>query len=156
MIVTVKWIKTDLERYIGAKEYIDTLLVPLLPFQFSSDSHLGKNAFQMEVLSVFLNELEKELTGRLLLTPAYHYLKTASKSEEIERISTWIKEAKQQPFEHVFYVTFDGSWKKTEQELDGTLLWLPVPQSGDIHSGEIGVMIRDQVEQVGELIRSYW
>lgn len=156
MIYTVKWKKSDLERYIGAKEFIDTLLIPLLPFQFSSDHHLGKNAFQMEVLSIFLSELEKELTGRILLTPAYNYLKTASKVDEIERISAWIEDAEQQPFEHVFYVTFDGTWKKSEQKLNGTLLWLPVPQSGDIHSQEIGVMIRDQVEQVGELIRSYW
>lgn len=152
----MKWIKADLERYTEAKEYIDTLLVPVLPFQFSDDAQLGKSAFQMEVMLVFINELERELMGRVLLAPPYNYLKRANKTTEIQRLSMWIEDAQQQPFEHVFYITFDGTWKKEEQSLKGTLLWLPVPQSGDIYSKEIVTMIRDQVEQVGELIRSFW
>jgi len=152
----MRWIKSDLERYIGAKEYIDTLLVPLLPFEFSADANLTKNAFQMEILTIFLNELEKELTGRLILSPSYHYLKKANKEEEIERLNHWILDAQEQPFEHIFFVTFDSSWKKEEQAIHGNLLWLPGTHSGDIQSKESVAMIRDQVEQVSELIRSYW
>lgn len=152
----MRWIKKDLERYVEAKEYIDTLLVPLLPFEFSNDPHIAKNAFQIEILTIFLHELEKELTGRVVLSPSYYYLKKAVKEEEIVRLNSWIADAKQQPFEHVFFVTFDATWKKEEKTMDGTLLWLPGTHSGDIQSKETAVMIRDQVEQVSELIRSYW
>lgn len=152
----MRWIKSDLEKYVEAKEYIDTLLVPLFPFDFSSDTNLAKNAFQIEVLSVFLNELEKELTGRVVLSPHYHYLKSAQKEIEIERLNNWVADAKKQPFEHVFFITFDTTWKKEESAMAGTLLWLPGTQSGDIQSKETAAIIRGQVEQVNELIRSYW
>lgn len=152
----MRWIKSDLERYVGAKEYIDTLLVPLLPFGFSDDASLAKNAFQIEVLSIFLNELEKELSGRVVLTPNYHYLKMAKKEDEIERLNSWIQDAQEQPFEHVFFVTFDSTWKKEERSINGSLLWLPGTHSGDLQSKETVGMIRDQVDQVSELIRSYW
>lgn len=152
----MRWIKSDLERYVEAKEYIDTLLVPLLPFEYSADVNLAKNALQIEILSIFLKELEKELTGRVVLSPDYHYLKSSPKEGEIERLNHWISDAKKQPFEHVFFVTFDSSWKKEESTMDGVLLWLPGSHSGEVQSKEIATMIRDQVEQVGELIRSYW
>ncbi len=152
----MKWIKSDLEQYVGAKEYIDTLLVPLLPFEFSNDANLTKNAFQIEILSIFLQELEKEYTGRVVLSPHYYYLKSSKKEDEIKRLNDWMIDAKKQPFEHVFFVTFDSTWKKEENAMDGTLLWLPAAQSGDIQSKETATLIRDQVEQVSELIQSYW
>lgn len=152
----MRWIQSDLERYVGAKEYIDTLLVPLLPFEYSADANLAKNALQIEILSIFLKELEKELTGRVVLSPDYHYLKSSSKEDEIERLNHWISDAKKQPFEHVFFVTFDSSWKKEESTMDGVLLWLPGTHSNEVQSKETATMIRDQVEQVGELIRTYW
>src|SRR5690625_7077683 len=90
----MKWVKSDLERYLGAKEYIDTLLVPLLPFEFSDDHHLTKNAFQIELLSIFLHELEKEFTGRIVLSPHYYYLKSSNKDAELERLNTWMVDAR--------------------------------------------------------------
>ena len=152
----MRWKKSDLEKYIGAKEYMDTLIVPLLPFEFSDDASLAKNAFQMEILSIFLHELEKEFTGRIVLSPHYHYLKSSKKADELDRLNTWIADAKKQPFEHVFLVTYDATWKKEEATMDGTLLWLPATQTGDIQSKEVVSLIRDQVEQVSELIQSYW
>lgn len=152
----MKWNKIDLERYMEAKEYVDTILIPLFPFQLSRGQEIAKMAFQSEVLAILLNELEKELTGRVMLSPAYHYLKSEIKDNEIKRINEWIQDAKTQPFTHVFLVTFDAGWKKRESALNGSLLWVPIPHSGDIHSKELAVTIHDQVGQIGELIQSYW
>lgn len=152
----MKWNKTDTEKYIPAKEYIDTLLIPLSPFQLSNESLIPKQAYQNEVLSVFLSELEKELAGRVLLTPSYHYLSHVSKEDEVSRLNDIIADAKDQPFLHVFMVTTDPSWKKVESKLDGEILWWPGIQSGDIHSKEMHTLIRDQIVQFSELIRSYW
>lgn len=152
----MRWKKSDLERYIEAKEYIDTLIVPLLPFEFSNDVHLTKNAAQMEILTIFLHELEKEFAGRVVLSPHYYYLKSTNKETELDRLNTWIADAKKQPFEHMFLVTYDATWKKEEAMMNGTLLWLPATQTADIQSKEVVSLIRDQVEQVSELIQSYW
>lgn len=152
----MKWIQQDIAQYIKAKEYIDTLVIPLVPFHLSNDQEIAKHAFQTEVLSAFSIELEKELSGRVMLIPNYFYLYTAHKEEEISRLNAWIEDSQKQPFQHVFLITFDASWKKHEASLPGTLIWLPSMLTGQIHSEEANHIIRDQVKQVSELIRSYW
>ncbi|WP_077326673.1 DUF2487 family protein [Virgibacillus siamensis] len=152
----MRWKKDELEQYLSAKEYIDTMIIPLLPFQLSQDSDVTKDAFQREVLEAFSTELEQELTGRVILTPTYNYLKTADKQSEIDRINTWTEDMNSQPVNHVFFTTFDSSWKKVEQAVPGTLLWIPGITDGEIDSKEMQRLIRSQVEQVSELIRTYW
>lgn len=152
----MKWTKDNLKQYVQAKEYVDTIVLPLIPFHISGETDMEKNAFQSEVLAIFTAEIEKELTGRVMLTPPFYYLKSAGKETEAQRINEWVADLKTQPFEHIFLVTFDAAWKKNEQKLDGHLLWLPAIQSGDLHSEEMRSLIRGQVEQISELIRSYW
>ncbi|NBJ70501.1 MULTISPECIES: DUF2487 family protein [Clostridia] len=152
----MRWKKSDMTQYIEAKEYIDTVIIPLIPFQMQNDSSLEVNAFQKEWTTALVNELEKELTGRMMLLPPYCYVKTTDKKAELLRVSAWVEEAQHQPFRHVFFLTLDAAWKKHEQALPGTLLWLPGMKSGDLHSADMHRFIRDQVEQMTELIRSYW
>ncbi|PAV29488.1 hypothetical protein CIL05_11520 [Virgibacillus profundi] len=152
----MKWKKEDIKQYVQAKEYIDTIVIPLIPFHLSQDNELEKGTFQSEVLSLFSNEIEKELTGRVMLLPTYHYLKSVNKEPEADRLNKWVEDVQKQPFTHIFFITFDSSWKKNEQALNGTLLWLPGVSSGDLHSKEMHGVIRNQVEQIVELIRSYW
>lgn len=152
----MKWKESDLKKYIQEKEYIDTLLIPLLPISLSSDEQLAKLAFQNELFTILTSELERELAGRVLLTPVYQYLKDSINEEEISRINEWVKEAQQQPFRQIFLMTHDSAWKQNEQSLNGTLLWFPTLKSGDIHSEEMNYMISDQVEQFVQLIKSYW
>lgn len=145
-----------MEQYVNAKEYVDTVFVPLLPFHLSNDANLEKDSFQREALTAFLHELEKELTGRVMLTPSYNYIKAADKEQEIKRINSWVDDIEIQPFYHIFYLTFDSTWKKNEQSLRGTLIWLPGTTDGSMQSKEMQSIIRSQVEQVSELVRSYW
>lgn len=152
----MKWSKVDLDKYVQAKEYIDTLLIPLIPFQLAKDNDLAKEAFQRESLEMFLHEIEKELMGRVLLMPSYNYLKGADKEDELKRIHSIIEDASEQPFQHIFYITTDASWKKEEKNLDGELIWWPSVNEGDIHSEETRTAIRNQVNQVSELIRTFW
>lgn len=152
----MQWKKADLEKYKQAKEYVDTVLIPLMPYHLSQDDHLEKSAFQQEVLGIFAHEIEKELAGRVMLIPNYQYLKSDKLDTETERLNKWIADSRKQPFKHVFLVTFDALWKKSEQALDGSLIWLPGVQSGNLQSEEMYRFIHGQVEQIGELIRSYW
>ena len=101
----MKWNNTDLEKYIQAKEFIDTVIIPLQPFQIGNDSNLSKEAFQREVLSIFVNEIEKELSGRILLVPEFNYLKSDIQNES-EKVNVWIEELNKQPFKTIIFFMF--------------------------------------------------
>ncbi|WP_156289225.1 YpiF family protein [Oceanobacillus salinisoli] len=152
----MKWRNRDLAQYVKAKEYIDTAMIPLIPFQLVNDQGMETDSFQSEVLSLLSNEMEKELSGRILLTPNYNYIRAANMEMEKDRLNMWVKDIQKQPFKHIFFLAFDSKWKKMEKELDGTLIWLPGVQTGELQSKEMQQMLRDQVSQIGELIRSYW
>ena len=152
----VKWRKNDMEQYVKAKEYIDTVIIPLIPFQMAKDQELSKDSFQNEALALFLTEMEKELSGRLLLTPNYHYIKPTSLEQEKERLNGWLENIQEQPFKHIFFITFDSQWKKVEKDLKGSLIWLPGFATTDLLSREVMQMVRGQVSEISELIRSYW
>src|SRR5699024_5613761 len=152
----MKWKKEDLQQYKKAKEYIDTAIIPLIPIHLDNDDELEKQAFQAEVLMIFSYEIEKELTGRVMLMPGYFYLSTAKKDKEINRINEWIEEIRKQPFKHILLLTFDSSWKKNEHAMEGELLWFPTIQTGHLHSYETNAIIKDQVSQMIDLVRSYW
>lgn len=152
----MKWFNEDLTKYIQAKEYVDTAIIPLQAFHLSQEATLEKDAFQREVLSIYTQEVEKELSGRVMLTPTYNYLKNAHIGSEVERLNEWISNIETQPFKTIFVITFDNAWKKNEKELNCNLLWLPGIKSGNIRSEETLTVIRNQVEQISELIRSYW
>ncbi|WP_096270454.1 DUF2487 family protein [Paucisalibacillus globulus] len=152
----MQWIKKDMELYVGSKEYIDTAIIPILPFQMSQEGNLSKSTSKREILSIFATEIENELSGRLLLIPNYYYLEYGDKVEEMERLNKWTKEIQAQPFKHVFVLTFDSGWKRYEKDMSANLLWLPGFQAENPNSDELRQMIRGQVSDVVELIRSYW
>lgn len=156
MIYTMRWTKEDMEKYKDAKEFVDTLLIPLAPFEIGDDATREKHSFQQEVLHIFAQEIEQLLAGRVILIPSYLYMKHANKDSEVERIKQFTDDVKKQPFEHVFYITFDASWRKYEKNMEGSLLWVPSIQTGDLKSKEVQALIRDQVNQLSELIRSDW
>lgn len=152
----MKWQQDDLAKYVTAKEYIDTILLPLHPFQLSKEDELVKHAYQSDVLSIFVDELERELSGRTMKIPPYTYLYTADKQNEMSRINTWAEDIQTQPFQYIFFITFDMGWKKYERSLHGQLLWLPVIQVEHIQDDKLKHWMRENVLQVSELIRSYW
>lgn len=151
----MRWNAVDLEKYKEAKEYIDTVIIPLQGFQIDNETKLVEEAFQREVLALFSSEIEKELSGRVLLTPEFNYV-SSHLENEVDKLNSWIDELTKQPFKTVVLLTFDSKWNKHNTELDGHLLWIPAIQSGDINSPEMKTLIKGQVQQIIELIRSYW
>lgn len=152
----MKWRTEDLEKYVQAKEYIDSIIIPLQPFHVSDEVALQKDARERNVLSLFVNDIENELSGRVLLTPTYNYFKFANKETEVARLNEWITDLKTQPFENIFLLTLDSSWKKVEKTIDGELIWLQGIGDADIQAEETVKLIKNQVQQISELLRSYW
>lgn len=152
----MKWEKSDMEKYIAAKEYLDTAVLPIQPFNISDDSTIVEDAFQREVLAAFSREIEKELSGRTVLIPTYNYLKSADLSDEVDRLNAWANYLLEQPFKTVVYLTFDSTWRKHMKEIEGELIWLPGIKTGDLKSKETQKFIKEQVEQIVQLIKSFW
>ncbi|HLR65112.1 MAG TPA: DUF2487 family protein [Pseudogracilibacillus sp.] len=152
----MKWTVEDLEKYVQAKEYIDTLIIPLIPFQLQNETTILNEAFQETVLRHSTHQIEDELSGRVMLTPQYTYIKSSDLEDEVNRLNQWVTHLKEQPFKSVFFVTFDMQWKKVEQELEGHLIWLPIGKKADINSQEAKTVIHNQVEQISEFIRMFW
>jgi len=151
----VRWTEKDIKQYLPEKEYIDTLLIPMIPFDPASDQMMGKQAFQREINQIFTNLIEKEYRGRIFLAPEYYYISGAAETE-VSRLNSWISQFRKQPFTHVFLLTFDAKWKKHEDELTGKLLWVPAIQSGNIQSTETQSFVKEQAGQISELIQAYW
>nr|WP_239534104.1 DUF2487 family protein [Thalassobacillus pellis] len=140
---------------MGAKEYIDTLIVPLIPFDPSVEHGLKEQAFQSELLGLFMREIDKEFKGRVLLSPEYYYIED-NREQEIPRINSWCEKFQQQPFEHLFLFTFDVKWKRLDKDLTGELIWLPGRKNGSLQSSETISFVKEQTSQITEMIRSYW
>lgn len=151
----MKWTKNDIVKYEGAKEYIDTLLIPLAPFQIS-DEKASDVALDSEVLQILTNEIEKDLSGRLFKLPLYHYLHNTNLQNEVVRLKEWDCSYTEQPFNHKFYLTFHVEWKKYEKELPGSLIWIPGFKSLDIQTKEFQQVLTEQVKDITSLIRSFW
>jgi|SRR5690625_706128 len=151
----MKWTSKHIKQYSEAQEYVDTIILPLVPFTFLGEES-GKKALQNEVMSIFVNEIEQKLTGRLIQFPHYLYLPSKELEHEVERVNEWIDQNKNEFLEHIILLTFDSTWKKVEQDLKGSLLWVPAMYSGDIHSKEVSQMINDQINELIQLIQSYW
>ncbi|MCA0983032.1 YpiF family protein [Halobacillus yeomjeoni] len=151
----MRWTKTDTTQYLPEKEYVDTVLIPLIPFDPASDGHMVKQAYQKELNHVFTNLIEKEYKGRIFLAPDYHYL-NGQNERELDRVNQWIATFEKQPFKHIFLFTFDPKWKKHEFDLEGELIWVPGPSSGNIQSTETQSFVKEQAHQISELIQAYW
>ncbi|MBP1933423.1 DUF2487 family protein [Ammoniphilus resinae] len=66
----MKWSVDELEKYEGAKEYFDTLMIPLISLPLGQ---VGVEAAkEYKWLDEICNYSERQLTGRVLLLPVYY------------------------------------------------------------------------------------
>ncbi|MFQ3542991.1 DUF2487 family protein [Halobacillus rhizosphaerae] len=151
----MQWTKSDVIQYLPEKSYVDTLLIPLIPFNPAAEEQMVHQAFQRELNQIFMNVIEKEFRGRIFLSPDYYYLHGGIE-EELERVNEWVDRFSEQPYQYIFLFTFDPKWKKIERELNGNLIWIPGMKDGNIQSTEIQSFVKEQADQITELIQGYW
>ena len=152
----MKWSNSGIVQYIGAKEYIDTAVIPLVPFGLDQEDNLQKSALQHETMQFFSNELEKELTGRLIMAPFYTYLMKKDLKLEAERLEAWMKELESSGFKHVFLLTFDPAWRKQNKSLTEELIWIPCADGSNMPAAEFHQTIRSQARDVMDLMMTSW
>ncbi|MCK2016532.1 YpiF family protein [Peribacillus frigoritolerans] len=148
----MKWTAKDLDMYMQSKEYVDTVLIPLVPLSFKGQ--MKQTGSMNEFLTILSLEIEKQMKGRILLLPTFHYL--SDEMDKVERLKRWANEVKENNFEHVFFLTSDFGWKKEERELENNLVWIPAIPLEGLEIEQAREMINQQVLQILDIFSYNW
>ena len=150
----MKWVPQDIETYITAKEYVDTAIIPLYAVSVGED--MKQSAASAEFITLLTNHLERQFTGRLLLFPPFTYLKNEEREKSVTTLQEWEKTISQGSFKHLFYITSDIDWRNREEELNGSLIWLPTLPLEQMNNSQKMEMIDSQVKQLFVLFTQKW
>ena len=150
----MKWIGEDIESYVKQKEYIDTIILPLYPISFTSS--IETTVEMTEYISFITVLLEKQFKGRLLLLPGYSYLKNLEGEMPVEDLLKWEEEIMNSGSKHLFYLTCDSEWKKVENSLQGSLIWVPTTSIHKMDAKQRNTHLEDQIKQLSFVFTEKW
>ncbi|WP_252313359.1 YpiF family protein [Sinobaca sp. H24] len=150
----MKWTADDVTVFFREKQYIDTLLLPLQPVSFTDD--MKQSASMQEFVEALTREIEKQFKGRVMLSPAFPYLKKESLEEHVQEVQKWTQEAKRGGFAHIIFITSDAGWKQVEKNLDGMLLWMPFVPFENLENSYKKQIISEQMKQLLPLLTMKW
>ncbi|WP_240189902.1 DUF2487 family protein [Bacillus sp. P14.5] len=97
----MNWNGKEVETYMKEKKYIDTAIIPLLPLGFEEE--MKTSAAQGEFISLLSMHLEHQFKGRLMLFPAFTYLKSEEKGAAEKRLRGWKAAMGDSGFQYVFF-----------------------------------------------------
>jgi hypothetical protein len=122
----MKWLAEDLDVFQREKEYIDTVLIPLVPIKWGEQmsSVVREGRFSL----ILAELLERELKGRVILSPAFTYLKSGSFEETKRTLERWLAEIQGAGVKFILTLTSDVDWKTgpIKSQAEGVeTIWLP-------------------------------
>ncbi|KSU85572.1 Protein of unknown function [Fictibacillus enclensis] len=150
----MKWSSGDITVYQQSKEFVDTAIIPLLPLSFGAS--IRTSASMADYATLIGEETERQLHGRLFLLPPFTYLMEEDSETLMFRLHSWVKELKDEGLRHVYFLTSDPGWKKREQELGETLLWMPVIPMETMDADYREEIVKEQVKQLFQVILHKW
>ncbi|WP_059170950.1 YpiF family protein [Bacillus sp. FJAT-27445] len=149
----MKWSAVDIKSYIEAKEYVDTAIIPLVGIEFGEG--LPGSASAAEYIGILATQLERQFTGRLLLLPPFTYLKEEM-VEASARLNIWEERLTAEGIRHIFLLTSAQEWRTVEENLKGSLIWLPALPLASIDEQQKVLLVNDQVKQLMQLFTAKW
>ncbi|PJN90016.1 YpiF family protein [Bacillus sp. mrc49] len=148
----MRWTAKELDMYSQSKEYVDTVLIPLVPLSFGGQ--MKQTGSMNEFLTILSMEIEKQMKGRILLMPSFHYI--SNEMDKVERLKHWATELKENDIRHIFFLTSDYEWKKDERELENNLIWIPAIPLESLENEQARGMINQQVLQILDIFTYNW
>ncbi len=149
----MKWIPQDTEMFLGAREYVDTVIMPLIGITFQD--HVKQSASINEFITIISRQVEQQFKGRVLLLPPLTYCNDWSKQDRLDVALKW-KNSLEEQFAHVFFLTSDVEWKTIETELGQSLLWTtPIPLE-HLEEKFKKPMMEEQVKPLLTIISQKW
>ncbi|QKS71106.1 DUF2487 family protein [Paenalkalicoccus suaedae] len=150
----MKWIESDYKTFVKAKEYVDTVIIPLIPVEAGRNQ---ADSVRMSEFTGFLTDyLERQFMGRLLLTPAFTYLPTEEKDALQKRAESFASHFKDASLPHVFFVTADMAWRHLIEPEVGELIWIPSFSVADMEAAKRQQAFEQQAKQIIPLFTEKW
>lgn len=146
----MNWTANDMDTFIQQKEYIDTLLIPLLKMETEPES-MKSSSSSIEFLMHLSSFIENQFKGRIMLSPPFTY----TQSTDLETMAgTLSKDIALLGFKHVFYITTDANW--TSSTIEGEVIWLPSIPLESMDKQLRQTIIEDQLRQVLPRLTKKW
>jgi hypothetical protein len=117
---------------------------------------MKQSASMSEFIMLLVNHLERQFTGRLLLFPAFTYLKNENEEKLLSDINNWTDGAKMCEIRHIFYVTSDSDWKMFEEKINADVLWMPSLPLENMDDSQKMSLIDSQVKQILNIFTKKW
>ncbi|MCH1624734.1 YpiF family protein [Fredinandcohnia quinoae] len=150
----MKWTTKDIDVYLQAKEYVDTAVIPLIPISWKDE--VKSTVAMGEFITILSNEVERQFKGRIILFPAFTYMKSEELLSSKERLANWTSEMKESGMKHFIFITSDSNWKVVEQVLQGSLIWLPTLPLEYVEEKYKQSMLQDQMKQLISVFMNIW
>lgn len=146
----MNWTAADIDTYIQQKDYIDTLLVPLLKIE-TEPAYLKSGSSSAEFLMHLSTFIETQFKGRMMLMPPFSYTNSTNLNEMAQ---TMRKDLVNIGFKHIFYLTTDAGWKSSL--LTDEVLWLPAIPIESMDKSLRQSVLEDQLKQVLPHLSKKW
>ncbi|MDS9470831.1 DUF2487 family protein [Sporosarcina pasteurii] len=146
----MNWNSQDMDTYFQQKDYIDTLLVPLLKLETVPEALKGSSS-ATEFLMHLSNFIETQFRGRMMVLPPFTYTQSTNLQEMGNVLS---KDLQLMDFKHIFYLTTDRAW--TDVDIEGEMIWLPSIPLESMDQQLRKTVIEDQLRQVLPLLTNKW
>lgn len=118
----MKWNTKDIKVYQQQKQYVDTVLIPVLPLAVQKD--LIRSVTQSEYIVAITDELERIYQGRLVVSLPFTYQSTHTYDQLVTQLNGWIDEWKKDGIKHIILLTSDSEWRAYDTDVNGVLIWL--------------------------------
>lgn len=150
----MRWTAGDMEPYFRSKDYVDTCVIPTVPVTWNKDTKSTVAEGEFAVLMV--DELERQLRGRVMHFPPFTYLKSEDLTQRVSRAKDWKREILQDNMKHAFFITSDTDWKRVENEMEDSLIWLPAIPLEHLNADNRREVINGQIKQLLQIITIKW
>lgn len=146
----MNWTAKDMDTYMQQKEYIDTLIVPLLKVETAPEK-MKNSASSSEFLMHLTTYMEMQFKGRMMLMPPIAY----TQSTDLEEMSrNLVRDMALASFKHLFYITTDSAW--TSVEMEGEVIWLPSIPLESMDASLRKTIMEDQLRQILPRLTEKW
>lgn len=142
----MRWENDTIDQYLAAREYIDTLIMPIIKIDLSEN--LREAVYMSSLISNFALQLEEQIKGRVLLVPGFTYAGEITENV-IGLLNGLSEQAKLAGFKNVVFLTQNNEWEQRQNELDGAILKLDVeaPKENELPHYKMNV---DEIRQIAE------
>ncbi|MFD1707140.1 YpiF family protein [Siminovitchia sediminis] len=148
----MQWKAEDIEVYLQEKEYIDTVVIPLIPLAFGPD--IKQTVEKGEFAHLLSLQLERQFKGRMLFIPNFTYL--MGDEEASLRLQEWERKLRDSGFTYVFFLTSDPAWREVKEIDPKTLLFVPSVPLEHMDNQYKQSIMEDQVKQLMKEIVKGW